>query len=77
MRRPRHPKKAIEQAVRYAEELGWELRKGRGHAWGRLFCPHGLGGCQVRVASTPRSPDREAQRIRHEVDKCPHQEDIP
>lgn len=75
MSRPRHPKKEIEAAVQYAEGLGWEFVKCRGHVWGELYCPHHQrGGCIRRVFSTPRNPERHARDIRHDVDCCPHQE---
>ena len=40
MSRSRHPDPDIEDAVRYAETAGWRVRMSKGHAWGRLFCPH-------------------------------------
>ena len=33
MSRPRHPNKAIESAVQYAESLGWVAEISNGHAW--------------------------------------------
>jgi hypothetical protein len=75
MNRPRHPKPAIESAVRYAEALGWRLEISQGHAWWRLYCPRATReGCIVSVWSTPRSPDNHARQIRKIVDQCPHQE---
>jgi hypothetical protein len=71
--RPRHPKKEIEDAIQYAERLGWTCEKASGHAWGRLYCPHGdRGGCILSVWSTPRSPGNHAHQIRRQVDRCPH-----
>ena len=76
MARPRHPKKAIEKAVQYAESLGWRVELSKGHAWGRLLCPHrGRDGCIVGVYSTPRSPDNHARHIQREIDLCPHRVD--
>ena len=73
MARPRHPNKDIEAAVRYAGERGRVWSASRGHAWGRLRCPHGArGGCQLSVWSTPKSPRRHADLIRRRVDGCPH-----
>jgi hypothetical protein len=78
MSRSRHPKKAVEEVVRYAEELGWEVVMSRGHIWGELYCHHHeQGGCIVRVFSTPRNPENHAKRLRREIDKCPHQENEP
>jgi len=36
MPRKRHPKKAIEEALRYAENQGWRVKISGGHAWGRI-----------------------------------------
>jgi hypothetical protein len=73
MSRPRHPDKHIEAAVRYAEGLGWRVRKSKGHAWGRLLCPAGTrDGCIISVWSTPRDPENHARHIRRDVDGCPH-----
>jgi hypothetical protein len=72
-RRPAHPRKEIEQAVRDAEALGWRWRKGGGHAWARLLCPaHTRDGCQISIWSTPRNPEAHARDIRRLVAKCRH-----
>lgn len=71
--RRRHPDAEIENAIRYAESLGWTVKMASGHAWGRLFCPHATrAGCIVSVWSTPRSAGGHARHIRRAVDKCPH-----
>ncbi len=76
MARPRHPSKEIEAAVRYAEGFGWTCTLSKGHAWGRLRCPHGQrGGCQLSVWSTPKNPHNHAEQICRRVDACPHQPD--
>ena len=70
-----HPNKHIREAVDYALEHGWMLRKAgpRGHAWGRLYCPrHDREGCQHAVYSTPGVPEAHARDIRRAVDNCPH-----
>ena len=70
-----HPNKHIREAVDYALEHGWTLRKAgpRGHAWGRLYCPQGdRGGCQFSVFSTPRDPEAHARWLRRQVERCPH-----
>ena len=73
MARPRHPNKDIEAAIRHAEARGWICALSKGHAWGRLRCPHAKpGGCQFGVWSTPRNPASHAKQIRRRVDKCPH-----
>lgn len=73
MARPRHPNKHIEQAVQYAESLGWRVEISGGHAWGRLYCPQSTQeGCIVSVWSTPKVPENHARHIRREVDMCPH-----
>jgi hypothetical protein len=73
MARPRHPNKHIEKAIQYAEGLGWRVRKSKGHAWGRIYCPLATPeGCIVSIHSTPKNPENHARHIRREVDLCPH-----
>jgi hypothetical protein len=68
-----HPNKEIAAALQYAEDNGWSVVKSsRGHCWGLIRCPHGRGGCQKSVWSTPRSPENHARAIRRYVDSCPH-----
>jgi hypothetical protein len=75
MARSRHPNKEIEAAVQYAEARGWVVTLSRGHAWGRLRCPHDQrGGCQYSVWSTPRAPTAHARWLKRQIDDCPHQE---
>lgn len=75
MARARHPNKHIEDAVKYAESLGWDVRLSNGHAWGRLLCPrHTREGCAISVWSTPRNPESHARQIRRDIDTCPHQQ---
>lgn len=74
--RPRHPSKDIEAAVAYAEQQGWTWFKVKGHAWGKLYCPHhDKDGCIVFVWSTPRSAGNHAKQIIREVDRCPHKQE--
>jgi hypothetical protein len=76
MSRPRHPDKHIEQAIQYAESLGWRVQMSKGHAWGHLYCPQSTReGCIVSVWSTPRNPENHARHIRRDVDLCPHGQD--
>jgi hypothetical protein len=71
MARPRHPKKEVEEAVQYAESLGWTWRA-QGH-WGRLYCPrHDHDGCQVGVFGTPKNAGNHANQVKRAVDRCPH-----
>lgn len=72
MARPRHPKRVIEDAIRYAESRGWWCDAPlHGHAWGRLYCPgKSRGACQKSVWSTPKDPTAHARRIRAFVDAC-------
>ncbi len=75
MVRKRHPDKEIEDAVSYAEELGWSVKPVKGHAWGRLYCAHhDRDGCKISVWSTPRSAGNHARAVMRAVDRCPHQE---
>lgn len=74
MARPRHPHKAVEAAVRDAEQRGWRWRKGGGHCWGRLLCAFAdRDGCRVSVWSTPRDGDVHAAQIRRVIGACPHE----
>lgn len=73
MDRPRHPKKAVEAAVVFAEARGWRWRKGEGHCWGRLKCTLAdRQGCQISVNSTPSNPDNHARTIMRYVKRCWH-----
>ncbi len=73
MSRPRHPDKHVEKAIQYAEAIGWEARLSNGHAWGRLYCPHGTReGCIISIWSTPRNPENHARQIRRDIDLCDH-----
>lgn len=46
MPRHAHPKKEIEQALRYAEAQGWRVVAGGGHCWGKIYCPHNSDECR-------------------------------
>ena len=73
MDRPRHPKKAVEAAVAFAEARGWRWRKGEGHCWGRLKCTRSdRTGCQISVNSTPRNAEDHARAILRYVSHCDH-----
>jgi hypothetical protein len=69
--RSRHPKKAIEAVLKYAESQGWRVVQGGDHCWGKIYCPAKVrGGCIVSVASTPASSDRHAKYLLREIKKC-------
>lgn len=70
-RRPRHPKKEIESALRYGEQQGFELvlRHGKGHLWGRLI----KDGATIAIYGTPRNTGNDAKRIRRAVDRIEQQ----
>jgi len=70
--RRRHPKKEVEQAIRYAEQRSWVVEHTvAGHKWGRVSCRQ---GCTMSVWSTPRRPGDHAKDIRRLVDRCPHRD---
>ncbi len=68
-----HPNKHIREALKYAEQKGWTIRKssGRAHAWGVIYCQHGHRACWISIYSTPRNPENHARGIRRTVDRCP------
>lgn len=72
--RPRHTRKEVEEAVEYAESLGWVWKK-QGH-WGRLYCPQAdRDGCQIGVYGTPRNSVDHARQIFRAIDRCPHRQE--
>ena len=78
MSRSRHPNPHIEKALVYAESKGWRVQAGgpRGHAWGKMFCPHNDPECRcgefciTSIWSTPRNPENHARQIRRVIDGC-------
>jgi len=76
MERPKHPNKEIEAALAHAESHGWRVQPARGHAWGRMYCPHRDSDCRcgefciTSVWGTPRNPAKHARQIRQVVDGC-------
>jgi len=40
MARKKHPKKEIEEALKYSEKHGWRVEMSNGHAWGKIYCPY-------------------------------------
>jgi len=74
--RNRHPNKAIELAIQYAESKGWRYKKAgnSAHAWGRLLCSYeDREGCMISIWSTPRDDDDHARQIRQHIDRCFYQ----
>jgi hypothetical protein len=74
-RRAKHPKKDVEQALRFAEENGWLVRStARGYRWGEMICGHaGPDRSRISMLSTPTNPGKHANRLRRKVRNCPHQ----
>lgn len=76
MARPRHPKKEIEAALKYAEAHGWRVEVGGSHAWGKLYCPYNDEQCRcgdfciTSIWSTPKNPASHARLLRRVVDHC-------
>ena len=76
MKRSRHPKKEVEEAIHYAEGQGWRIRVGGSHAWGRMYCPYNDSECRCgefcisSIWSTPRNAVNHARQLKRVVDKC-------
>ncbi|MCH8544998.1 MAG: hypothetical protein LAT61_15655 [Alcanivorax sp.] len=78
MARKKHPRAAIEEAVRYAEKNGWRVVPAgkSAHAWAILECPAYSKACRCGVFcrnsiwSTPRDADIHANAIRRWVKRC-------
>jgi hypothetical protein len=81
MTRNRHPKKEVEEAIKYAEEFGWQIEVGGSHAWGKMKCPYNERDCRcgkfciASIASTPRNAANHAKQIRRVVDNCTKKDD--
>jgi hypothetical protein len=69
----RHHNKHIQEALEYAEDRGWTVKKSaaRAHAWGTIFCDFGHKTCWMAIYSTPKGPENHAREIRRKVDRCP------
>ncbi|WP_431495470.1 hypothetical protein [Pseudomonas brassicacearum] len=76
MIRPTHPKKEIEETLRYAEVQGWRVDVGASHAWGRVYCPYKEVECRcgefciTSIWCTPKNPGNHARALRRVVDNC-------
>jgi hypothetical protein len=69
--RPRHTDKEVEDAVAYAESLGWRVESGSNHAKFKLFCPRSdRSGCIIFVWSTPKNAGNHARAIVRAIDRC-------
>jgi hypothetical protein len=70
-----HHNKHIREAIDYAMDHGWTLKKAgaRAHVWGMLYCPQAdRSGCFMPIYCTPRTPEAHAKDIRRKVDRCSH-----
>lgn len=82
MRRAKHPKKEVEQALRHAEQQGWRVEPGGSHAWGRMYCPRNLPECRcgefciTSICSTPKNAGNHARQLRRIVDNCVFREAV-
>ena len=76
MGRDRHPKKEVEEAIRYAEANGWRVEGGGSHAWGRIYCPYNDAECRcgefciTSSWSTPKNPGNHARQLKRVIDNC-------
>lgn len=76
MTRSLHPKKEVEAILKYAEQHGWRIKVGGGHAWGRMYCPYNQYDCRcgefcvVSIWSTPKNPGSHARALGRVVENC-------
>ena len=76
MARKKHAKPEIEKSLKYAEEKGWRVDVGGGHAWGKMYCPNNNKECRcgeyciASIWSTPKNTGSHAKQIRRVVDNC-------
>jgi hypothetical protein len=58
----KHSNKHIREALKYAEQRGWTIRKssGRAHSWVVIYCSHGHRECWMSIYSTPKNPEKHA-----------------
>lgn len=78
MRRPKHSKPDIEEALQEAEDAGWRIIKAspRAKPWGSALCAHAdRDGCRISIPSTPKSAQNFAKQFRKALAACPHQGD--
>jgi hypothetical protein len=67
-----HKIKHIREALKYADQKGWTVKKSgpRAHAWGIIHCQFGHAECWMSIYSTPKNPEKHARDIRRTVDRC-------
>ena len=76
MKRSRHPKKEVEEAIRHAESHGWRIEVGGSHAWGRMYCPYADPDCRcgefciTSIWSTPRDAVNHGRQLKRVVNNC-------
>lgn len=76
MRRPKHSKKEVEEALKHAELQGWTIETGGGHCWGKIYCPYNDAECRcgefciTSVWSTPKNPGNHADQLYRVVKNC-------
>ena len=67
---PKHPKKDIDKALDYADELGFVVERTiAGHKWGRIVC---TCGAWVSIWSTPKNPSNHGRQLRRWVHQHEH-----
>lgn len=72
---PEHSKQHFHDALKYAQDAGWSLRKFDGHSFGRVVCDQELpkeDRCEFLVFSTGKGSEASARELRARVDRCPH-----
>lgn len=71
-----HPKKEIEQVLRFAEQQGWRIVAGGSHAWGKMYCPFNDSDCRCGefcitcIWRTPKNPLNHAHALCRVVENC-------
>ena len=76
----KHPKKEIREAIDYAKEHGWTIKKSNSHAhiWGKMLCKNNDSSCRcgkncVRtISSSPPSASNHARKLKRIVRNCKH-----
>jgi hypothetical protein len=70
---PRHQKKDIQVALKYAREQGWSLRKGTGHLWGTIYCSRDANNsCLIKIYGTGANPSEGRKRVLEVITSCEH-----
>ena len=76
LKRTKHPKKSIENAIQFAESQNWRIQVGGSHAWGKMYCPFNQENCRcgefciTSIWSTPKSHENHANALMRVVEKC-------